>query len=93
MYQDDATRGMNVGTACDAEHPAMAVFREYCKVKSEFDQACQAVATGNQRKATAEKRLAELSAKIQGVVEDGQHDPTVPRAGRALPHNNGEVRF
>jgi hypothetical protein len=74
--------GLRGGSGCDAgnaEHPAMPVFREYCKVKSEFDNLCRTIAAAQQNKSNAEKRLLELSAKIQAMVEDGQYDPTVPR--------------
>lgn len=71
--------------ANSAEHPSMPIFREYCKVKSEFDNTCRLLAETQQRKVTNEKRLCELSAKIQAMVEEGQYDPTAARAGTATP--------
>lgn len=85
MFEDNikgaCLSSASVGSGqANAEHPAMPIFREYCKVKAEFDDACHAVATNQQRQAMSEKRLIELSNKIQAMMEDGQHNPTVPRA-------------
>lgn len=79
--------------AAVCEHPAMPLFREYCDVKAEFDENCRNLSAYQQRKADSEKCLAELSAKIQAVVEDGQYDPTNPRPANPRPDQRSHPAY
>lgn len=67
---------------------AQDLFDELRNSQTRYHEACHAFARASEEKMTAEKILADVSAKAQQVIHVAMQDPTMPQPAECPPPMN-----